>query len=131
MSQPATQSQNFSRPRAQPGDDDPVTSGEFQMAMGMVLDRLEEQKVDQAAVIAAAIRSVLEDKNVAKTLMVNMREAAAESAINATGRSVWRMLSAMLERWYLVLIVGLMALHLLGWGPAVGMVKWLLGSKPA
>lgn len=124
----------FSRaaPRYQPGDDEPVTAATFEHAMGMVLDRLDEQRADQAEVIAAAIRAVLEDKQVAKRLMNNMREAAAESAINATGRSVWRMVGAILEQWYLALIVALMVLHMLGWGPAVALVKWMLsGGKPA
>lgn len=117
--------------RPMPGDEDPVTSAEFHLAMGMVLDRLAEQKADQADALATAIRSVLEDKQVAKHLMNNMREAAAESAINATGRSVWRMVGAILEKWYLALLVALVVLHTMGWGPAVALVKWMLGSKPA
>lgn len=112
-------------------DDDLVTAGELQHAMGLVLDRLAEQKANQAETIATAIRSVLEDKAVAKKLMNNMREAAAESAINATGRSVWRMVGALLEKWYLAALVALVALHMLGWGPAVALVKWMLGGKPS
>ncbi len=112
-------------------DDDLVTAGEFQHAMGLVLDRLAEQKADQAEVIAAAIRSVLADKQVAKTLMSNMREAAAESAINATGRGVWRMVGGILEKSYLVALLALFALHTMGWGPAVALVKAVVGGKPA
>jgi ATP-dependent helicase/DNAse subunit B len=110
-------------------EDDHVTTAAFEHAMGMVLDRLDEQRADQAEVLATAIRAVLEDKQVAKKLMTNMREAAAESAINATGRSVWRMVGAVLEKWYLALLVALIALHMLGWGPAVALVKWMLGGK--
>ena len=122
--------QKFSRAAPFPTDDELVTVGAFEHAMGMMLDRMDEAKATQAEGLAAAIRSVLEDKHVAKVLMNNMREAASESAINATGRSIWRMIGAVFEKWYLALLVALVALHIFGWGPAVALVKWLVGSRP-
>jgi len=120
----------FSR-RPAPGDDEPVTAAVFEHAIGMVLDQFAEHKADQAEAMATAIRSVLEDKDVAKKFVANAREALADSAINATGRSIWRMVGGLLEKWYLVALLALFALHTMGWGPAVALVKTVLGSKPA
>ena len=120
----------FSR-RPAPGDDEPVTAAVFEHAIGMVLDQFAEHKADQAEAMATAIRSVLEDKDVAKKFVANAREALADSAINATGRSIWRMVGELLEKWYLVALLALFALHTMGWGPAVALVKTVLGSKPA
>lgn len=120
----------FSR-RPAPGDDEPVTAAVFEHAIGMVLDQFAKHKADQAEAMATAIRSVLEDKDVAKKFVANAREALADSAINATGRSIWRMVGGLLEKWYLVALLTLFALHTMGWGPAVALVKTVLGSKPA
>lgn len=120
----------FSR-RPAPGDDEPVTAAVFEHAIGMVLGQFAEHKADQAEAMATAIRSVLEDKDVAKKFVANAREALADSAINATGRSIWRMVGGLLEKWYLVALLTLFALHTMGWGPAVALVKTVLGSKPA
>ena len=100
--------------------------------MGMALDRLDEHKADQAAAMAAAIRSVLEDKEVAKKFVTNAREALADSAIQATGRGIWRAIGGIAEKWWLVLLLGLFTLHTMGWGPAVAFVKFAFGGgRPA
>jgi hypothetical protein len=81
--------------------------------------------------MATAIKAVLEDKQVAKKFVANAREALADSAIHATGRSIWRMVGGIMEKWYLVALLALFALHTMGWGPAVALVKAVIGSKPA
>jgi hypothetical protein len=121
----------FSRARHAPGDDEPVTAAVFEHAIGMVLDQIAELRADQAEAMATAIKAVLEDKQVAKKFVANAREALADSAINATGRSIWRMVGGLLEKWYLVALLALFALHTMGWGPAVALVKAVIGSKPA
>ena len=118
-----------SRARHAPGDDEPVTAAVFEHAIGMVLDQLAEQRADQAEAMATAIKTVLEDKQVANKFVANAREALADSAINATGRSIWRMVGGLLEKWYLVALLALFALHTMGWGPAVALVKAAFGSK--
>lgn len=112
-------------------DDDHVTVAVFEETMGMVMDRLDETKADQAQAMAAAIRAVLEDKDVAKKFVTNAREALADSAIQATGRGIWRAIGGIAEKWWLVLLLGLFTLHTMGWGPAVAFVKFAFGSKPA
>jgi len=119
-------------PRPPLRDDDNVTVAVFEEAMGMALDRLDEHKADQAAAMAAAIRSVLEDKEVAKKFVTNAREALADSAIQATGRGIWRAIGGIAEKWWLVLLLGLFTLHTMGWGPAVAFVKFAFGGgRPA
>jgi len=116
-------------PRPPLRDDDNVTVAVFEETMGMVLDRLDETKADQAQAMAAAIRAVLEDKDVAKKFVTNAREALADSAIQATGRGIWRAIGGIAEKWYIVALLGLFTLHTMGWGPAVAIVKAAFGSK--
>ena len=115
--------------RPPPGDDDHVTVAVFEETMGMVLDRLDEHKADQAEAMAAAIRAVLQDKDVAKKFVSNAREALADSAIQATGRGIWRAIGGIAEKWYIVALLGFFTLHTMGWGPAVAFVKAAFGSK--
>ena len=82
-----------------------------------------------AAAMAAAIRSVLEDKDVAKKFVTNAREALADSAIQATGRGIWRAIGGIAEKWYIVALLGFFTLHTMGWGPAGAIVKAAFGSK--
>lgn len=123
-------SRNGSLPhRPPPGDDDHVTVAVFEETMGMVLDRLDEHKADQAEAMAAAIRSVLEDESVHKKFVASVRKAVADSAVEATGRGIWRAIGGIAEKWWLVLLLGFAALHTIGWGPAVALVKAAFGSK--
>ena len=122
-------SRNGSAPRPHLNDDDHVTIAVFEETMGMVLDRLDEHKADQADAMAAAIKAVLADKEVAKKFFANAREAVADSAIEATGRGIWRAIGGVAEKWWLVLLLGFAALHTMGWGPAVALVKAAFGSK--
>ena len=116
-------------PRPPLRDDDNVTVAVFEEAMGMVLDQIAEQRADQAEAMATAIKAVLEDKDVAKKFVSNAREALADSAIQATGRGIWRAIGGIAEKWYIVALLGFFTLHTMGWGPAVAIVKAAFGSK--
>ena len=111
--------------------DGPEYRAQLAAMRAVVLDSDMARLGDQAEAMASAIKAVLEDKQVAKKFVANAREALADSAIHATGRSIWRMVGGILEKWYLVALLALFALHTMGWGPAVALVKAVVGGKPA
>lgn len=132
----------FSRMRAsslQPLNDlSHVTQAEFDECMGNVLDRLDainqqqvELPVHLADAMATAMRDVLREPDTARALMTNMRHAAAEQAINATGNAVWATLKALAQKWLLIALLLFTLAGVAGWGPAVNAARVIFGPPGA
>lgn len=111
-----------------------ITQAEFDECFGNVLDRLDDIKVAQqdmpkhiATAMAAAMRDVLREPETAKALMANMRSAATEQAVNATGRGVLAVLKSIMQKWLLIALVLFMLAGVAGWGPALNAASAIFG----
>jgi hypothetical protein len=103
----------------------PVDNAHFEMAMGMVMDRLDELKANQAQAIGEAIRGVLTDPRVVEQVMNTVASKAQERATQAAGRGALWFLRAVLTRWLVIGATVALCAKVVGWDVAARFGKWL------
>lgn len=127
--------------RAGPHEDDAhVTRSEYEDGINRILGALSDiydQQRDNPRLMAAAVaagqetalRRLLEDPEIAKKLMVNLRSAAAEEAIKATGRGLWSAVRGLFSKWLMIALVIFALAGVAGVQPAVKAARAIFGSS--
>lgn len=137
---PDPQQPKFSRRgRAPTPNTGHVTADEFDEAMEGVLQRLDDLYAAQedmpklmAAAVADGIRAAAKDRDVSSAIMDNLGDVAAERAVRATGRGLWKAVAAAWRNVGMLLLAVVLIAGALGIGPAVTFVKWaaaVVGGK--
>lgn len=112
-----------------------VTRAEFADSMEQLLERLDDIKAAQEALphqlaqaLAEALRDVIQEPETAEVLVVNIRRAATRRAFEATGRGIWSAITALFQKWLLVLMVLFVLAGAVGWAPAITAARMIFAN---